>query len=541
MIFQQVKRLWRVVQTARKYHLDGLFPAKFQSFFCKLMFAFKPENQFSQPENLRLALEDLGPIYVKFGQMLATRGDILPQEFAVELAKLQDCVAAVPANLIVEQVEHSFQKPLAQIFDFFDENPIAAASVAQVHAAKLRINGELKDVAVKVVRPNIEKTIADDLALMASLAWFVSLVLPSAKRLKLKTLVAQYQKTIFAELNLLQEAANGMALRRNFVDSASLYIPEIFADFCHKNVLVMERIYGISINNLAAIKAQNTNVKLLAERGVEVFFSQVFQNGFFHADMHGGNVFVSYQNPQNPQYIGVDFGIVGSISEQDQRYLAQCLLAFFNRDHKALAQIYIDSGWVSASVDLLDFEAVIRRVCEPIFDKPLGQISFGKALLGLFDAAREFELQVQPQLILLQKTLLYVEGLGRKLYPELDLYQTAKPFLERWLADQVSVENLWQQAKSAAPVWLEQVPQIPNLLIDGLHSINALAASQQEQIARLKKSQRQNCGFYWLASVAILFLSTISLKDELGGWGLGLAALVILFGWLKGWYFIKNN
>ena len=412
-------------------------------------------------ERIRRSLEELGPIFVKFGQMLSTRRDLLPDDIAQELAKLQDRVPPFPGDQARAIVEKSLSKPVAELFENFEEQPHASASIAQVHLARLR-NG--RDVVVKVVRPGIHKTIARDIGLLYVVAELAERYWREGRRLRPREVVAEYEKTILDELDLLREAANASQLRRNFQDSNLLYVPEVYWPYCRRQVMVMERIYGIPISDVAELKRQGIDLKRLAEQGVEIFFTQVFSHSFFHADMHPGNIFVSPEG----RYIAVDFGIMGTLSPVDQRYLVENFVAFFKRDYRRVAELHVQSGWVPAGTRVEEFEAAIRTVCEPIFERPLKDISFGQLLLRLFQTARRFHMEVQPQLVLLQKTLLNIEGLGRDLYPDLDLWKTAKPFLERWMSEQIGVRAFFQGMRQEAPRWAEQLPQVPAMLYDVL-------------------------------------------------------------------------
>lgn len=415
----------------------------------------------SQGERIRLALQDLGPIFVKFGQALSTRRDFIPEDIADELAKLQDRVAPFPGEQARLIIEASCGKPLVEIFSEFDMAPLASASVAQVHAAKLLAGQE---VVVKVLRPGIDKRIVKDVDLLYAIANLATRYWTAAKRLRPREVVAEFESCLQGELDLLREAASASQLRRNFLHSDLLYVPEIYWQYTQSKVLVMERIYGISIANIPALKKQGINLKKLAERGVEIFFTQVFRDCFFHADMHPGNIFVSPERKENPQYLGVDFGIMGSLSPEDQRYLAENLVAFFNRDYRRVAQLHVESGWIAPTTRINEFEAAIRTVCEPIFERPLKEISFGQLLLRLFQTARRFNMEIQPQLVLLQKTLFNIEGLGRQIYPDLDLWNTAKPFLERWLKKQLGLRAFLTKLRSYAPYWAEKLPEMPDLV-----------------------------------------------------------------------------
>ncbi len=408
---------------------------------------------------IRLALEDLGPIFVKFGQILSTRRDLLPDDIAIELAKLQDQVTPFDNQTAYKIIEKSLGHPLDKIFSEFSETPFASASVAQVHAATLH-SGE--EVIVKVLRPNIKPVIQRDINLLYIIADKIERYWPAGKNLRPKAVVAEFEKSLLDELDLMREAANASQLRRNFLNSEKLYIPEVYWNHCRKNIMVMERIHGTPIGNIDALIDKNINLQQLSERGVEIFFTQVFRHSFFHADMHPGNIFVA----DNGQYIAVDFGIMGTLNDTDQRYLAENFLAFFNRDYRRVAELHVSSGWVDKNTRIDEFESAIRAVCEPIFDKPLKDISFGQLLLNLFQTARQFNMEVQPQLILLQKTLLNIEGLGRQLYPDLDLWKTAKPFLEQWMKDKIGPRSFFKHLKENAPLWTEQLPKIPSLFFD---------------------------------------------------------------------------
>ncbi|QHR95831.1 ubiquinone biosynthesis regulatory protein kinase UbiB [Edwardsiella piscicida] len=489
-------------------------------------------------ERLRLALQTLGPVWIKFGQMLSTRRDLFAPAIADQLALLQDRVAPFDGALARRQIEAALGGPLEQWFDDFDSQALASASIAQVHTATLRENG--REVVLKVIRPDIQPIIRADVRLMYRLAGWVPKLLPDGRRLRPREVVREYEKTLLDELNLLREAANAIQLRRNFDASPMLYVPEVFSDYCRESVLVMERIYGVPVSDIAALRAQNTNMKLLAERGVQVFFTQVFRDSFFHADMHPGNIFVSYEHPQDPQYIGIDCGIVGSLNKADKRYLAENFIAFFNRDYRKVAELHVDSGWVPPDTNVEEFEFAIRTVCEPIFEKPLDQISFGHVLLNLFNTARRFNMEVQPQLVLLQKTLLYVEGLGRQLYPQLDLWTTAKPFLENWLHDQVGLPALMRALKAKAPYWSEKLPELPELLYDSLQQQRRLQHSMDSMTHRLgQQGNRQGRARYLFGIGATLLLSgTILTMANIALWPIGLYVAGVVI-WLAGWRYTR--
>jgi len=443
------------------------------------------------PVRLRLALETLGPLFVKFGQMLSTRPDLLSEAVVVELSRLQDAVPPFDVVLLQKVVVDCLGKPLDEVFAHFDVAPLASASIAQVHAAEL-LSGE--KVVVKVLRPRILAIIQRDLALLRWFARLVARFSRSSGLLRPLAVVDEYEKIILNELDLLREAANAAQLKRNFEGSDLLYVPEVFWDFCRSNILVMERISGVQVSDVTTLVERKVDLKVLAERGVEIFFSQVFRDNFFHADMHPGNVFVSTDNPALPKYVAVDFGIMGSLSPDDKRYIAENLLAFFQRDYLKVARLHVESGWVAAGTSVDDFAATIRTVCEPIFQKPLNEISFAHVLVKLLKTARRYDMAVQPQLLLLQKTLLQVEGLGRQLFPELNLWSTALPFLEKWLRSQINPLKAFSNVKDKLPFLLEHVPLLPELAVDALKAVGRPAVvapdprvvALQCQVARLR-------------------------------------------------------
>jgi len=416
-------------------------------------------------QRIRLALIDLGPVFVKFGQLLSTRRDMLDDELAEQLATLLDKVPAFDGQLSKQLIEQALKQKVEEAFAEFDEQPLASASVAQVHSARLS-SGE--SVVVKVIRPGIERIIVRDLRLMRLVAKLINAGVPNLRRLRLQGVIDEYEKTIFDELDLQREAGNASQLKRNFDNSNLLYIPKIHWHLSNRKVLVQERIHGLRVNDIEAIDEAGINREELAKRGVEIFFTQVFRDSFFHADMHPGNIFVNPALPNDPQYMAVDFGIVGSLTAEDQAYLARILLAFFNRDYRQIAQLHVDCGWLPADTKVHEFEGAIRGVSEPIFARPLAEISFAEVLLGLFHTARRFNMQVQPQLVLLQKTMLNIEGLGRQLHPQLDLWQTAQPILEAWFKRQVSPKQVYKQLKQEWPDLAQQLPHLPGLVHDAL-------------------------------------------------------------------------
>ena len=453
-------------------------------------------------ERLRQALESLGPIFVKFGQVLSTRRDLIPHDIADELAGLQDRVPPFPSAQALAVLERVYGKPVDEVFAAFEREPVASASVAQVHFATLP---DGREVAVKILRPGIASVIDRDLALLDTAAGLVEAVWADGKRLKPREVIGEFRKYLRDELDLLREAAGGSQLRRNFRDSALLVVPEMHWDWCHTEVLVMERMHGTPISQVGALREQGIDISMLSRIGVEIFFTQVFRDGFFHADMHPGNIMVG----PDGRYIALDFGIMGTLTESDKNYLAQNFLAFFRRDYRRVAQAHLDAGWVPADTRVDEFESAIRAVCEPIFDKPLREISFGKVLLRLFQTARRFNLEVQPQLVLQQKTLLNIEGLGRDLDPDLDLWKTAKPYLERWMSDQIGWRGLLRHLQDEAPQWGVLLPQLPRLVHRALsepagHPLDATVARLVRQQTRLTRLLLMTSGL--LAAVSLLLL-----------------------------------
>ena len=475
------------------------------------------DNRLSQAERLRLCIESLGPIFIKFGQMLATRRDLLPLEIIEELEKLLDQVPPFPLQQALDIVEQELGKPIDKVFKTFDENVLASASIAQVYQAELP---EGQAVVVKIVRPNIEARIRQDIKLLMVLARLADRYWIEAKRVKPLQIVEEFEKTLMNELDLVREAANASELRRHFEGSKDLYVPQVYWDYCKTRVMVMERIEGISVSDIDQLNHHNVNLESLSRKGVEVFFTQVFQNNYFHADMHPGNIFVSTENPEDPKYIAVDFGIMGSLSIQDQRYLAENFVAFFNRDYRRVAELHVDSGWVDRDTRIEDFEAAIRTVCEPMFQRPLSEISFGQLLLRLFQTAREFNMEIQPQLLLLEKTFLHIEGLGRQLYPQLDLWDTAKPFLERWLSEQLGVRALIKGLKKNLPYIAENLPDLPQLAFKTLHKIandELQIEWKSKELESLKEEIRQANGRNTRAIIGGSFVISASIIAGLDG------------------------
>ena len=459
-------------------------------------------RQLDQPRavRLRLALEALGPIFVKFGQVLSTRRDLLPVDIADELAKLQDQVPPFAPALVTAALTRAYRKPVDQVFAQFDPVAVASASVAQVHFALLP---DGREVAVKILRPGVAQVIGKDVALLDAGASLIELLWSDGKRLRPHEVVAEFAKHLDDELDLMREAANANQLKRNFENSPLLLVPEIYWDWCSNEVMVMQRMHGTPISQVAQLRKQGIDIKKLSRAGVEIFFTQVFRDGYFHADMHPGNIFVA----EDGHYIALDFGIMGTLTEIDKNYLAQNFLAFFRRDYRRVAETHIESGWAPKETRVDDFETAIRAVCEPIFSKPLREISFGRVLLRLFQTSRRFNVEVQPQLVLLQKTLLNIEGLGRELDPDLDLWATAKPLLERWMSEQVGWRGLLRRVRTEAPNWTTLLPEIPRLVH---HYLNASAGNQQlqQQLQQLASEQKQQTTL--LAAIALLLTAVLA-------------------------------
>jgi ubiquinone biosynthesis protein len=459
----------------------------------------------TEPRGVRLrrALEALGPIFVKFGQMLSTRRDLVPLDIADELAQLQDRVPPFPSIEAIATLEAAYKKPLSVVFAEFEATPVASASVAQVHFARLH---DGMPVAVKVLRPGIAPVIAHDVSLLYAAAGLLEKLFADGKRLRPREVVAEFEKHLEDELDLMREAANCSQLRRNFKDSPLLLVPEVYWDYCDHDVMVMDRMDGIPVSQIERLRESGVDIPKLAATGVEIFFTQVFRDGFFHADMHPGNILV---RPGSEQYIALDFGIMGTLTEVDKQYLARNFLAFFRRDYKAVALAHLESGWVPADTRIDELEAAVRAVCEPVFDRPLKEISFGRVLLQLFQASRRFNVEIQPQLVLLQKTLLNIEGLGRQLDPELDLWKTAKPFLERWMNEQMGWRALVKNLQTEAPKWAALLPQLPRLAHQALNQ-NRLAQLEAGLILMLRQQQARNL---WLGAIAgllaVLVITTL--------------------------------
>ena len=481
----------QVLIKGARYRLDTIVAEIANTYWWRWLLPsqYLPRPRTSSAVRLREALESLGPVFIKFGQILSTRQDLFPADYIKELRLLQNQVPPFDTETAIAIVESSLGKKLDEMFSQFEKQPVASASLAQVHVATT-LGGD--EVVVKVIRPDIEPIIRKDIALIYSIARILEGISSDARRLHLKEVVADYERTIIAELDFRLEAANTATLRRNFIDSPLLYAPRVYWGLTTKDVLVMERIDGVLISAIDRLRALGTDLKKLAERGVETFFTQVFEHNFFHADMHPGNIFIDVSDPSNPSYIAVDCAIIGQLSEEDQLYLAKNILAFFNKDYHAIARLHYESGWIPVNTDIDAFEAVIRKLCEPLFQKPLSQISFGHFLFALFNTARHFHMEVQPQLVLLQKTLLNIEGLGRQLYPDLDLWSTAKPFMERWVRRRFGPMAVIRELLERAPDFFSSLSQFPEKIFssrDRVAELDRLVREQQKSLATLDSSK----------------------------------------------------
>lgn len=497
-------RLIHIFFVMAKYRLDTLLVSLPIFKALRFVIYFNPwywfgKKDYTPGEAVSNCLEELGPIFVKLGQALSTRTDIFPEAFTQKLARLQDNVSPFPQELSHEIIKKAFNHSPQTLFQCFEETPFASASIAQVHRAVLK-NGD--DVVVKIVRPKIKSAIKRDLHVMYTIASFIERYYEKSHRFKPKEIIQEFEHSLMNELDLMREAANASQLRRNFENSDKLYVPKIYWDYVTHNILVMERIKGIPVTDIATLKKEGINLKRLAENGIDIFFTQVFDHCFFHADMHPGNIFVDPARKDNPQYLCVDFGIMGTLTDSDKRYLAENLLAFFNRDYRRIALLHIESGWIAEDTRIDVFESAIRTVAEPIFERPLNEISFGKIVLNLFQTGRQFNMIVQPQLILLQKTLLAVEGLGRQLYPELNLWETGKPFLERWVKKELGPCTLMKNLKHAWPYLNEQLPHLPKLMIDALQSQKTLTQTLHQKQKHHHKTNR------FLEGVGLTLLTT---------------------------------
>ena len=530
-------RLISIQRVLVKYGLDDVISATHLLRPMRFLFYLAPRRRDSSAplgERLRLALEELGPIFVKFGQALSTRRDLLPPDIADELAKLQDAVPPFPTEQVIEILEGAYGKPVDDVFKYLDREPLAAASIAQVHKAELPDDTE---VIVKVLRPGVEDKIDRDLEVMRAVARLADKYWEHGKQLKPLEVVAEYEQTIIDELDLMREAANTAQLKRNFESSDMLYVPEIYWDFCRPEVMVQERIHGIPISDMDALRNAGTNIQVLAENGVEIFFTQVFRHNFFHADMHPGNIFVIVEDPEKPKYAAVDFGIVGTLNPEDKKYLAENFLAFFERDYYRIAKLHLDSGWVPPDSRIEQLESAVRTVCEPIFNKPLYEISFAQVLMRLFRVAQRFNVEVQPQLILLHKTLFNIEGLGRELYPELDLWKTAQPVLKQWMDEQVGPQAVIDDLRENLPQLRHAMRELPAAIRELADRASAgnlsldVHSTEFERIRDELESQRRQR--YWLVVAMTSILSgtlvlTLEGNAYVGG-GLLFAGLLGIF------------
>ena len=540
MKLRVLARLLQIQRVLLKHGLDDFVRATHLYRPLRFLFFLSPGIWFerrrvaSRGERLRLALEELGPIFVKFGQAVSTRRDLLPSDIADELAKLQDRVPPFPGTVAVATIERAYGRPLAEVFAEFDTTPLAAASIAQVHVARL-LDG--KDVVVKVLRPGMRDWIQRDLEVLYALARLAHRYWSEARRLRPIEIVAEYEKTILDELDLMREAANAAQLKRNFAGSDLLYVPDVYFDFCRLEVMVMERIHGVPISDLARLRAAGADIARLAENGVRIFFTQVFRHNFFHADMHPGNIFVLASDPRNPQYAAIDFGIMGTLDPSDQHYLAENFLAVFDRDYRRVALLHVESGWVPPNTRVDEMESAVRTVLEPIFNRPLKDVSFGNILVRLFEISRRFNMEVQPQLILLQKTLLNVEGLGRDLYPELDIWQTASPILREWMRERLSVRQVFKDLRRQLPELIQVARSMPTVMKNlverartGRLQVEVTASELEALRQEIRRSNRRSDQV--LVGATILFAGLLwSLGSSGQSWP-AWACLTIGAGWI---------
>jgi len=537
-------RLLTIHRVLVRYGLDDFVRATHLYRPLRFVFWLSPWTWFrrrrgTRGERLRRALEDLGPIFVKFGQVVSTRRDLLPADIADELAKLQDRVPPFAGSAARQRIEAALGRPVTEVFRDFDETPLAAASIAQVHAATLH---DGREVVVKVLRPGMRDVIGRDLEVLHTLAGLAEDYWPDSRRFRPREVVAEYQKTILNELDLMREAGNASQLKRNFAGSTMLHVPEVHWDLCRREVMVMERIHGVPISDVARLRESGADIPRLAENGVTIFFTQVFSHNFFHADMHPGNIFVDVSDPASPRYAAVDFGIVGTLDPRDQLYLAGNFIAFFERDYRKVALLHIESGWVPAGTRVDELESAVRTLCEPIFNKPLKDISFGIVLLHLFEVARRFNMQIQPQLILLQKTLLNIEGLGRQLYPELDIWKTALPILRSWMRERNSPRAMFASLRGHWPDIAEAIRQSPVIArramrraYDGELILRTESGSIERLRAELKRDRRRSDHVVAAAAVFIGGVIWLALATRPGwvGWVLAGSGLVWLASRLR--------
>lgn len=509
MVFNELNRFIFIIRIILNYGLSEfiptyrlILPLRIKNRF--LLRIFNKHSQLALGERLRLALQELGPVWIKFGQMLSTRRDIFSDTIINQLKMLQDQVTPFDGNIAKIQIERAIGHSLENWFKDFQKTPLASASIAQVHTAKFKKNN--KDIVIKVIRPGILSIIKIDICLMYRLSNWAYTFLPEGRKFKFSKIILEYKKTLFNELNLLKETANTIQLKRNFKNSNILYIPKVYVDFCRKNIMVMERIYGIPIYDVIKLKEKGTNMKLLAERGIEIFFTQIFRDSFFHGDMHSGNIFVDTQYPNNPKYISIDCGIVGTLNYKDKYYLAANFIALFNHDYRKIAELHLNSGWVPKDINIEDFECAIRTIFEPIFEKPSTDIFFSDILLYLFNIAQNFHMEVQPQLILLQKTLLYVEETVKQIYPHLNLWKHTKPFLEQWMKEQLKLSKFICAIKNKIPYWSNKLPDLPEILFNELTNSYKLQKKIEILITTLNTQHTNNIQILFLFGIGTIFI-----------------------------------
>ena len=540
---KRLSRLLTILHVFARYRLDELLPdhpATLPIRWCLRLWpsAWGRSTETPPWARLRLALEELGPVFIKFGQLLSTRRDLLPDEAIDDLCKLQDQVPAFSEDHAISIIEAELKTPIDRAFAQFERQPLASASVAQVHTATL-LSGE--NVVVKVVRPGIEKVVARDVALMKTMANLLVALIPKTSRFHPQQVVSDYEHVIMGELDLGHEAANAAQFRRNFEDSPLLYVPQIYWDYSTPKVLTMERIYGVPVSDTEAIQAAGIDLETLSEIGVEIFFTQVFRDNFFHADMHPGNVFVSLENPEQPRYISLDHAIAGSLSREERALLARQLMALLDKDYEQMALLLIEAGWVPAHTRVTEFTHALRTVLEPVLDKPLQNIEFGPILVRLFNTARRFEMQALPQFVLLEKTLIHIEGLGRQLYPELDIWTVGRPLLEQWIRDQIGPTSVMQTIKRSGPALAEQLPQLPKMAFEALQEMRKLSDNQQKMLTSLHKQHvatlRRDRLISLLGAIGIFLGALWAIQPDLvpsikdipwPAWAVGISGLILI-------------
>jgi len=542
---RRLLRIFYVLHIVGKNRLDQLAPAHWAFLPLKVFIRTLPSAWFSYPstskeDRLRLTLVELGPVFIKLGQMLSTRPDVLPPEIIKELELLQDNVPPFDPDLSIKIIEKELKKPVSELFLEFERTPMASASVAQVHAAQLLDGSE---VVVKVIRPGIAKTIKQDFAILLTATRWLEKLWPDVRRFHPHKIVTNYQNTILSELDLGIEASNTARFRRNFKDSSFLYVPDVCFDYSTRNVMVVERIYGVPVTDIETMREQGVDLQVLAERGVKIFFTQVFKNNFFHADMHPGNIFVDISNPQQPRYISIDCAIAGTLSKEDQLFMARGILALLQQDYLLMAQLAIDADWLPADTLAHEFSVALQAVIEPIFEHPLDEIDFGPELIRLYELAQSFKLEVKPQFVLLEKTLLHIEGLGRQLMPSLDVWTIGRPLMEQWMKDQLGPKVIWNTVKQDFPLWVQQMPKVPLLITDALQEIKSTSTQTRQLLDQLEDQKQQlrsqrHRDFAWLtvASAAIISGVTAAWGEQLQqtlvqvptvSWALGGIAMMI--------------